>query len=56
MDEEGLIFLSEETGGSRHIDNYGGLVGALRSMANTLTSRFPVLPVRPVTTIPLDSV
>ena len=43
VDEEGLISLAEETGGRyRHIDNYGGLVGALRSMANTLTEQVPL--------------
>ena len=43
VDEEALMTLAEETGGSyRHINNYGGLVGALRSMANTLTEQVPV--------------
>ena len=43
VDEDALIALSEETGGSyRHIDNYGGLIGALNSMATTLTEQVPL--------------
>ena len=55
VDEDALIALSEETGGSyRHIDNYGGLIGALSSMATTLTEQVPLcLPDLHVTTIPL---
>lgn len=43
VDESALMLLSQETGGSyRHIDNYGGLAGALRAMGNALTQQVPV--------------